>query len=141
MGEEGDGVGPPRPEYVRLIKIAVVAAIVVAAVAIALLLILQAIAQPRFAITEPGFANTDCGLSPEVAEPVPPQIYTYSFTLSNTGDADGFVQVGFFLDENLVGSDTYFVSQGTSVPKTANVVVNDCVSHTPDLRILEVSKA
>ena len=136
MGEEeGKGRGPPRPEYIRLIKIAIVAAIVIAAVAISLPFILQAVAQPNIATTDFGFVRAPCGFFGTT------QTYTYSFSLVNTGDADGFVQVGFFLDNNLVAQDTYHVPQGTSVPKTANVLVGDCADHNPGLRILEVSKA
>ncbi len=133
--EEGRGRGPPRPEYIRLIKIAIVAAIIIAAVAISLPFILQAIAQPNIAITDSGFGTSGCGLFGSS------QTVTYSFSLINTGDADGFVQIGFFIDNNLVGSNTYFVLQGASDPKTANVVVGDCAAHAPGLRILAVSKA
>ncbi len=135
MGEEGDRVGPLRPEYIRLIKIAIVVVIVIAAVAISLPFILQAIAQPNIAITDSGFGTSGCGLFGSS------QTVTYSFSLVNTGDADGFVQIGFFIDNNLVASNTYLVPQGTSVPKTASVGVGDCVTHAPGLRILEVSKA
>ncbi len=133
--EEGKGRGPPRPEYIRLIKIAIVAAIVIAAVAISLPFILQAVAQPRFAITDTGFLTPGCGLFGSS------QTVTYLFSVVNTGDADGFVKIGFFIDNTLVAQDTYFVRQGMSDSKSGNVQVNDCADHAPGLRILEVSKA
>ena len=135
MGEEGEGVGPLKPEYIRLIKIAIVVVIVLVAVAVSLPFILQTIAQPNIVMTDTGFETLGCGFFGTS------QTITYSFSLINTGDADGFVQIGFFADDNLIGSDTYFVSRGMSVPKTANIVVGDCVAHVPGLRILEVSKA
>ena len=133
--EEGKGAGPLRPEYVRLIKIGIVAVIVIVAVVSAIPFIQQAIAQPRISITDSNFGSVGCGLFGTS------QTVVYSFTLINTGDADGFVQIGFFIDGNLATQNTFFVGQGLSIPKVENVQLGDCGTHTPGLRILGVSKA
>lgn len=133
--EEGKDRGPPPPAYVRLFKIGIVVAIVIAAVASSLPFILQAIAQPNIAITDSGFGAPGCGLL-ELSQTI-----TYSFSLVNTGEADGFVQIGFYIDNDLAASNTYLVPQGALVPKTADVVVDDCAGHSLRLQILEISKA
>ncbi len=135
MGERGDGRSLLRPEYIRLIKIAIAAAVVIAAVAISLPFILQAIAQPNIAIIDPNFSRTGCGWFGTT------QTYTYSFSLINTGDADGFVKIGFFVDSIEAGQATYFVPAGDPIPKVAPITVGGCDVRAPGMRILEVSKA
>ncbi len=135
MGEEGEGRGPLRPEYIRLIKIAIAAAIVIAAVAISLPFILQAIAQPNIAIIDANSGRSTCGLFGSS------QTIRYSFSLINTGDADGFVKVGFFVDSIEIGQSTFFVPVGNPIPKEFSIIIDDCQAFSPGMRILEVSKA
>ncbi len=86
-------------ELVKAVRLAVIGAIIVAVILIAVPLILQAIAQPNIVITETSMPERRfCS-----------DVRTFSFTLVNTADADGFANIQFFLDGVEKANQDYFV--------------------------------
>lgn len=150
MGEEGGkGRGPLRPEHIRLIKIAVVAVIVIVALVIAIPFVQDSLRQPQVTLIEPGesvvpcssflhFHSTGFFTGFDHAHFVPPQVYTWSFTLVNTGDADGFVNIAFSLDGVVSAHSVYFVPAGSSIEKSFDLDAGDCVRQDASMGI-EVS--
>ena len=144
MGEEGDGRGPARPEYFRLIKIAIVAAIVIVALVIAVPIVQDVLGQPRITYIEASISRVPCGLFGTS------QNYTYTFTLKNSGDADGEADVHFVIDgtariearEPAGGQDMhYIVPAGSIVSKSFNYQVGGCGAHTTDILLVSFLKA
>ncbi len=125
--------GPWRPEFVRLIKIAIVAAIVIVALVIAIPFVQDALRQPRVTLTDTSFSIVGCFLGKQDVH--------FLFTLINTGDADAFANVQFHIDGVNMANDNYFIPAGTSVQKMATVGVNDCVDHTPAVVLAAFWKA
>lgn len=95
----------------------------------------EALRQPRITLTEEGFSLVSCGFFGTS------QTYIFSFTLVNSGDGDGFANVRFVLDGTGRGNNNYFVPAGTSVDKSASLLVNDCVDHSPDIVLVASWKA
>ena len=140
MGEEGDRVGRLRPEHIRLIKIAIVAVIVI----VALVIVQDALRQPRITYIEASISRVPCGLFGTS------QNYTYTFTLKNSGDADGEADVHFVIDgtariearEPAGGQDMhYIVPAGSIVSKSFNYQVSGCEAHTTDIILVSFLKA
>ncbi len=125
--EEGKGGGPARPEYIRLIKIAIVAVIVVVALVIAIPFVQDALRQPRMTLTDTSIFRQPCGLFGTS------QTYSFLFTLVNSGDADGIANVQFLLDGINSANVDYFVPAGSSVEKSANLQVGGCGAHTSSI--------
>ena len=137
MGEEegeGEGRSPLHPEYIRLIKIAIVAAIIIVALVIAVPFVQDALSQPRITVTETSFERVQCFFTSF-------QTYSYFFTLVNSGDADGFANVQFHLDGINLANANYFVPAGTTVDKSFNLQEGDCVDHTPEVVLAGFWKA
>ncbi len=135
MGEDGGGAGGLRPEQLRLVKIAIVAVIVIVALVIAVPFIQEALRQPTITLTDRTVFRTTCGLFGSS------QTYRFVFTLVNSGDADGFANVQFFIDSTNRANNNYFIPAGSSVDKDATVVVGDCVGHSTDIRLESTWKA
>lgn len=135
MGEEGEGRGPLRPEYIRLIKIAIVAVIVIAALVITVPILQDALRQPRVTLIETSASFVGCGLFGSS------QTYTFFFTLVNSGDAAAFANVQFHLSGVNSANENYFIPAGSSVAKSADVRVNDCVERTFNIVLAAFWKA
>jgi hypothetical protein len=71
--------------------------------------------------------------------------YTFTFTLVNTGGADGFAVVELFLNGlPNVGTFrmvTFFVPHGGQVPEQASITAADCGSYSPGAALISTSKA
>jgi hypothetical protein len=145
---------PPSPQrnWIRIVAIAVVAVALIATFgAFGVPAIQRYLAQPKMSATDVGISNTPCQSS-FFTGPYPPQYYLFSFTIYNTGDADGFATVFFVLHEDGQGNpfpgggivftqDRYFLPAHSTVDKHANVQVLDCTPHTWDLKIGSTEKA
>lgn len=136
---------PKISKHAAQIVIAVVVAIVVVVIAfgVALPLVEQSLAEPRIGLTNerPGH---DPGSCDNLFFPGPPQYFTLSFTLYNTGEADGLATVQFFLDDAAVLGvwSQYFVAAHLGVDGILTASVNDCTgSHSFAVRITSVVKA
>ncbi len=147
--EKGVSGGPWRPEYIRLIKIAIVAVIVIVALVIAIPIVQDALRQPRVTLAEPSDSVVPCSSFVHFHSTgfftgfdhfhfVPPQVYTWSFTLVNTGDADGFVNIAFSLDGVVSAHSVYLVPAGSSIEKSFDLDSGDCVRQDASMGI-EVS--
>ena len=145
-------VGPssPPPKSRRLVQIAVAVVAAVAVLAVALYYMSavylpaaqEAATQPRITITDAGYYESGCGFFGPYY-----RTFTWTFSLVNTGDADGFAVVTFTVNGEGVGQDTYHVPAGTSVEKTGSVRGPDhggwpCPdTDNPNLSITQVTKA
>ena len=152
MGEEGEGVGPLKPEYIRLIKIAIVAVIVIVALVIAIPFVQEALRQPRVTLIESSeslircetfnhFHSTGFFSGFDHLHIDPPQVYTGSFTLVNSGDADGFANVQLHLDGINMANENYFIPAGTSIQKSLSLQIDSCTVRAPDIVLAAFWKA
>ena len=95
--------------------------------------------QPRITMT--GVYHTSMG-----CQDSEPNWWTFTFTfkLSNDGDADGFAVVELYLNSPGVGAYrtlTFFVAQGSQVSQQWPVYAADCGSYNPGAAIISVVKA
>ncbi len=107
--------------------LAVIAAVVAVALAIGFVIapsVQRALAQPNIRMISSGgtvwFCRTDS------MGPIPPQFYRFDFRLQNTGDADGYAKVDFFVSLNEVGRGIYVVPAGHAVDGNATFEVDIC---------------
>ncbi len=131
---------PKRRSLVKLIIVGVIA-IVIAAVALGIGIpaTQRVLAQPRITLTDATYQEGGCGF-------FGPNYHTYAwgFNLVNTGDGDGFATVTFYVNNNPVGTATYFVPQHSQVTKSGSVngPAGGCSgADSPNLAITAVSKA
>jgi len=54
---------------------------------------------------------------------------SFSFSIVNTGNANGFATVGFQADGKTVWSNRYFVQTGQQAPESASATFSSCPSH------------
>ncbi len=115
----------------RLVIGVVVVVAVLVSVAIAIPFILEAIAQPNIVMTETSVPERRfCS-----------DVRTFSFTLVNTGDADGFANIQFFLDGVEKANQDYFVPAGSTVEKSYDLDPGDCLTHDASLVLRNFRKA
>ena len=136
MGEDGDGVGRLRPEYIRLIRFAIVAVIVIVALVLVVPFVQDALRAPRITVTETSVER----------QPFPPfgctsQTYIFTFRLVNSGDADGFANVQFHIDGVSMANSNYFIPAGQSIPGRVGVSLPDCNAHTTEVVLVSTWKA
>ncbi len=133
--EEGGRADPPRPESKKLIWTVILAAIAIIAAIISVPFIQEALRQPKITLTDKGQAWLGgCAFSSY-------QLFLFSFNLTTTGEADGFVTVAVMVDGAIGSEDTFYVPRGTSVPGALSHTVNDCNDHSVDVRIVGVRRA
>lgn len=127
---------PPRPAGRRLRNVVVVLVVVILALVGIGYYALIIYPQPNITLTDVLYNSSGCGFFGNL-------YYTYSmtFTLVNTGSADGFATVVGYIDGSGVGQVQYFVPHGTSVDKGFSIDASDCNTHTPDVAITAVVKA
>ncbi len=69
------------------------------------------------------------------------QSISFSLSLVNTGNANGFANIGFQADGQTVWSNKYFVQMGQQVPASASASFGNCASHTYNIVVLSQQKA
>ncbi len=129
--------GPPPPSHVvRYVIIAVVAVIVVGlALGIGIPLAQQSVTVPKITLTDAPYSTSGCLFG------FGHYTYTWTFTLVNSGTANGFATVTAYIDGAATGAVQYFVPAGSQTSKGFSVDASDCASHSPDLAITSVTKA
>lgn len=65
--------------------------------------------------------------------------WTVSFTLVNSGNANGYATVGVYVDGSLYSSNNYFVPQGNQMSESASIT-SSCGSHSYSVEVLSESK-
>lgn len=109
---------PPPMQKSRSGLLVGIVAVVVAAIAVVAALVLvwyPTTMQPKILLTDASYVTGTC-------VPVSGGFgnrYNWTFTLANTGNADGHASVGFELDGNSVGYREYFVPQHSQVTENA----------------------
>jgi len=128
---------PPVPSHIaRYIITAVVAVIVVGVVlGIGIPLAQQSVAAPKITLTDALYSTSGCFLG------FGHYTYTWTFTLVNSGTADGFATVVGYIDGNAAGQAVFFVPAGAHVDKGFSIDAPDCNSHSPNIGITSVTKA
>ena len=113
---------PPRPLLKsRPMFIVAIVAVVIAAIAIIAVLVqiwYGTTLQPRITLTA---ANYVTGACVPMGNGYYANRFNWTFTLVNTGTADGDASVGFLLDGNSVGYTHYLVPQHSQVTENATV--------------------
>jgi len=134
---------PRQKSFVGLIVVIVIAVVAIAFfLAVGLPLIQQSVAAPKITLTDATYTTFGCGL-------FGPYYYTFTwtFTLVNTGNADGFATVTFYVNGEAVAYNLYFVPAGAQITRIASVRGPDhggwpCPdTDSPSLAITSVSKA
>lgn len=139
----------PPPKSKRNLTIAVVVCVIIVVVIIILAYVFavylpaaqQAATQPKITMTDAGYYTSGCGFFGPYY-----WIFTWTFNLTNTGNANGFATVTYYVNSNQVGMNVYYVPAGGTVSKAATVDGPDhggypCPTDSPDLAITSVSKA
>ncbi len=66
---------------------------------------------------------------------------TFSFTLVNSGNANGYATVRLQVDGQAVWTNRYYVPQGQQVPENGSVTLSDCNSHSINVVVSSQEKA
>jgi hypothetical protein len=66
---------------------------------------------------------------------------SFSFTLVNSGTANGYSTVNLQSDGNQAWSNRYFVQQGQQVTENGAATLSDCNSHTFTVVVTQQQKA
>ncbi len=66
---------------------------------------------------------------------------SFSFSLVNTGNTNGFAIVGFQADGQTVWTSRYFVQNGQQVPASASASFSSCATHNYNILVLSQQKA
>lgn len=69
------------------------------------------------------------------------QTVSFSFTLVNSGSANGYATVQFQVDGQTMWTNRYFVAEGQQLPKTGSVDLSDCNGHIYNVVISLTEKA
>lgn len=129
---------PPRRMRLSPARLAVIAVILVAAVVGAAYYLVAIAPQPRIVLTDSTYTTTGCGaFGPNHFT------YTWTFTLINTGDADGFGTVKFYVVQGVeVAENVYFIPQHSQITRGGSVNSPDCaMTYYPYLNLVGVTKA
>lgn len=121
------------------LAIVIVVLAIVAAVAIAV--VYPMTLQPKITMTDSSQYTSGCGLFGPYY-----YVFNWHFNLTNTGNADGFATVTYYVNNNAVGSNDYFVPQGTTVAKSQSVQGTTqsgwpCTTEYPNIAVTNVRKA
>ena len=133
----------PSPKSRGLFMVAIIAIVISAIVVTAVLVWLwhQTTLQPRVALTATKYATESCV---PLGNGYYANRYNWTFTLVNTGTADGDASIGFLLDGNSVGYTHFLVPQHSQVTENATVFGSGslspsrCPSETPDISLASV---
>lgn len=68
------------------------------------------------------------------------QTIDFSFTLVNSGSANGYATVQFQADGQSYWSNKFFVVPGQQLPETGSVVLSDCNSHNYQVIVTQINK-
>ncbi len=68
------------------------------------------------------------------------QTVNFSFTLVNSGSANGYATVQFQVDGQVYWHNRYFVAQGQHLPESGSLVLSDCAGHAYNVVVAEVQK-
>jgi len=124
--------------------VAVVAIVIAALVMSAVLLWLwhQTTLQPRVTLTAANYVTETCV---PMGNGYYANRFRWTFTLVNTGTADGDASIGFLLDGNSLGYSHFFVPQHSQVTENANLFGSgslspgQCPSETPGISLASVA--
>jgi len=109
---------PLRPSHIaRYVVIAIVAVVIVGlAWGFGIPLAQQSAATPKITLTDAAYTQSGCGL-------FGPYYYTFrwTFTLVNTGNANGFASVMFYVNGDSAGKNQYFVPLGSQITRSSSV--------------------
>ncbi len=123
----------------RLLKWGIVGAIVIVILIYTIPFVLdltsKALTQPNIVLAETSIRRTECLHVYDYD-----QEYRFSFTLVNTGDADGIAEVVFLLDDQVEMTDTFAVAKDYPVTESRTIIVADCLDHLVDVRLGNVTK-
>ncbi len=132
---------PPKGRSTAAIVVAIVVVIVV--VVIAALVVLNFLrTSPASPTAQPNVnvVNTSATYScPFLSSPYE----TFTFTLVNSGNANAYADVGFYVDSQLVTSNSYYAPAGSSNSYTQSVTLMSCPSSgsTYYIELLSVTPA
>lgn len=105
--------------------------------------ITRSLAAPQIGLTNER-TRVDRGACDSFLFPSPPEYLIHSFTLYNSGDADGLATVQFFIDGVAVlgVSGRYFVAAHGNVDGTLTAALYDCAGlHSFGVHIVSITKA
>lgn len=134
--------GPePRARMPRWLSWLVIGIIVIAVVGgVIVFAVIPYFQQPKITLTNATHTTAGCGAFGPAR-----WTYAWTFTLVNTGDANGFATVEFYLngqpDIGTFTTITYLVPHGSQVTEQASVQTTDCGSYSPGATIFSVVKA
>ncbi len=69
------------------------------------------------------------------------QSVTFTFTLVNSGSADGYATVQLRVDGQALWTNRYFVSQGQQLLQNGGITLSDCDSHSINLVVSSQTRA
>jgi hypothetical protein len=69
------------------------------------------------------------------------QTVNFSFTLVNSGSANGYATVEFQSDGTVLWTNHYYVAQGQQLPERGNVGLSDCSGHNYNILISQTQKS
>jgi len=128
----------------RVLGVVAVVAIMGAMLAVAAFVWYPTTLQPNVTLTDERFVSTPC--APVLGGYA--NRFDATFTLVNTGRADGYAAVQFLLNGNSMGYRSYFVPQGSRVTETGLIIWEvypspaDCGAlGTPGLSLASVSRS
>jgi len=135
-------IPPPRSRR-RLILSIVTLVVVVVIEAVATLVWYPTTLQPKITMVDQQYSKSGCNDST-----VGPYhwTYTWTFNLTNTGNANGFATVTYYEDSIWVTHGLYYVPAGYTFLKIESVdglihTGPPCAPNTPGIAITEVTKA
>lgn len=140
-GESAPGARPGYPSKSRRLWWNRAAVLVVVAVGVAGLGYYLIVVAPQPNIVLTGSESSAAGCSVFGGQ----WTYTFTFTLVNTGGADGFAVVELFLNGlpnvGTYRTVTFFVPHGAQAPEQASITAADCGSYTPGAALISAWKA
>ncbi len=69
------------------------------------------------------------------------QTVNFSFTLVNSGSANGYATIQFQVDGQSYWTNKYFVVQGQQLPQSGSIVLSDCNGHDYRVVVSSIEKA
>ncbi len=134
-------VGPPPPKGRSTAGIVIGVIVIIVVLVIAAIVLLNFLrtspasptAQPNVNVTNTG-ATYSCPLFGTPSE-------TFSFTLVNSGNGNGYAMVGFYVNGVQVTSNNYYAAAGSSTPYTITASLSSCpgTGSTYDIEVLSVT--
>lgn len=133
---------PPPPPYRSWARLAIAVVAIVVVVAVFFVAVYPMTLQPKITLTDSLYARSGCGFFGPYYF-----VFAWVFNLTNTGNANGFATVTFYVNGNAVGANQYYVPLGSTVNKAVSVNGPDhggwpCPEgDSPSLAITAVAKA